>query len=180
MPSSVGHALAGYAASQLFGGRLQDDWIVIGAATAPDLDIVLGILRRRPPDYSRRRSHSIGAALAAGVALGGWSSLSGRRFVPAALKGATAYGSHLILDYFGKEAEDGLPLLWPFSEKRISARRPLFRTIYSRRGRFFSGLLTARNLRKVGREVIILTPAILLALGIRQTLQALALVGDVR
>lgn len=161
MPSSIGHALAGYAATRLLGGRLRSDWIHVLAATAPDLDIVASVLRDRAINYRNRRSHSAGAALTAGVLIGGVSRLAGRRFLPAMIKGTAAYTSHLVLDYYGKEAEDGLPLLWPFSGRRVASRRPVFKTIYSRRGRFFSGLVTRRNLRRIGREVAILAPAAL-------------------
>lgn len=137
------------------------------AATAPDLDIVVSVLGDRPINHTNRRSHSAGAALTAGAVLGGWAWMRGRRFLPNALKGTTAYASHLVLDYFGKEARDGLPLFWPFSERQLSAKRPLFKTIYSRRGQFFSGLVTKRNLHQVGREVAILAPAVLAAAIVR-------------
>lgn len=163
MPSSIGHALAGYASAQMLGGGLGSNWPYVLAATTPDLDIVVSVLRDRPVDYRTRRSHSAGAALAAGMLLGGSAWMAGGRFVPNAAKGALAYGSHLALDYFGKEAEDGLPLLWPFSHKRLSARRPVFKTMYSRRGRFVSGLMTKRNLRKIGREIAILAPGVIAA-----------------
>ncbi len=161
MPSSFGHAAAGYALMRGAGGRLRRDWMALVAATAPDLDILAGLLTKGPIDYSNRRSHSIGAALAAGLVTGGWARLAGRQFVPGALLGTAAYASHLVLDYLGKEADDGLPLLWPFSERRISSDHRVFRTIYSRRNRFFRGLITHRNLRRVGRELAILAPVVL-------------------
>lgn len=160
MPSSIGHALAGYAAVRLAGGRLRANWPHVLAATAPDLDILFDVLREKQTDYHNRHSHSAGAALAAGFVLGGCAWLAGRPFGANALKGMTAYASHLALDYFGKEAEDGLPLLWPFSHRRLAASRPVFRTIYSRRGGFFSGLLTRHNLQKIGREIVILSPVV--------------------
>lgn len=163
MPSSIGHALAGYAAVRLTGGRLQSNWPHVLVAAVPDLDIVLDILRDKPIDYRNRRSHSAGAAIAAGLVLGGCAWMAGRPFVSNALKGTAAYASHLALDYFGKEAEDGLPLLWPFTHKRLSADRPVFKTIYSRRGGFFTGLITKRNLQKIGREVVILSPVVVIS-----------------
>lgn len=144
-----------------FGGRLKNDWMLLVPATAPDLDILVGVLRERPVDYSNRRSHSLGAAVAAGLIMGGWARLLGRRFLPGAVMGTAAYASHLALDYMGKEAEDGIPLLWPLSHRRISTDRPIFRTIHSRRDNFFRGLITRRNLRRVGRELAILSPVVL-------------------
>src|SRR5690606_27384404 len=165
MPSSFGHAAAGYALMRGAGGRLRRDWMALVAATAPDLDILAGLLTKGPIDYSNRRSHSIGAALAAGLVTGGWARLAGRQFVPGALLGTAAYASHLVLDYLGKEADDGLPLLWPFSASRMSSAHRAFGTADTRRNRFFRGLISHRNLRRVGRELAILSPVVLAGVG---------------
>ncbi len=163
MPSSVGHILGGLAVSRAAGSTLRKDWPYVLLAASPDLDIALTALRRRRIDYSNRRSHSIGAALAVGTAVGILARLGGDSFLRAASKSGAAYASHLVLDYFGKESADGLPLLWPLSDRRLAARRPIFRTIYSKRDRFFAGLLSRRNLRKVVRETAIVVPFILVA-----------------
>lgn len=158
MPSSVGHILAGVAVSRLLGGCRRERLECVLLATAADLDIAAARLRGRRVDYSYRRSHSVGAALAAGAALGGHRWLRGGRFVPHALRGTAAYGSHLLLDYFGKDADSGLPLLWPFSPRRFFADHQVFGTIVGSRDRFLRGLLTIRNLKRVGREVAMLAP----------------------
>ncbi len=160
MPSSVGHALAGLAVSRLFGE--QNNWLYVLLATSADLDIAAAALRHRPVDYGRRRSHSIGGALAVGAASGGAAWLAGGAFVSSAAKGATAYATHLALDYFGKEADEGLPLFWPFSSRTFAAERPIFRTIYSSRDHFIRGLLTRRNLRRILREIAIVAPAVVM------------------
>ncbi len=149
--------------TRVLGGRAAENWPHVVAAIAPDVDVLVGIVRGMPVDYRNRRSHSAGAALAAGAVLGGLSWIVGRRFMPGGIKGSAAYASHIALDYFGKEAEDGLPLFWPFSGKLFAASHPVFRTIYSRRGHFVIGLLTSRNVRKIGREIAIILPAVLLA-----------------
>jgi len=166
MPSSIGHMLAGFAISDLRTdrreGRLaRERWPYVLLAAAPDLDVVADILLGKPIDYQRRRSHSLGAALAAGVCSGLLSRVSGGRFLTTTIRGAATYSSHLLLDYFGKDAEDGLPLFWPLSERRFAAHRPLFQTIYTRRGHFLTGLMTRRNLKKVGREIAIIAPLLL-------------------
>jgi len=168
MPSSIGHVLAGLAVSRLRIARHSskspgEDWPYALLAATPDLDVIADIVRRRPIDYHNRRSHSLGAALAAGVATGLMSRAFGGRFLPTMMNGAASYSSHLLLDYFGKEAEDGLPLLWPMSGHHFAARRPLFRTIYTKKGRFFTGLMTRRNLQKVAREIAIIVPLVFLA-----------------
>lgn len=161
MPSSVGHALAGLAVSRLLGGRSHRNWPHVLLSTAADLDIAAAVLRRKQVDYSYRRSHSIGAAIAAGAAIGGAAWLLGSRFVPHAAIGVSAYASHLLLDYYGKGAGSGLPLLWPVSERRFATDRPVFRTINTSRDHFISGLLTKQNLQRVGREIAIIAPAVI-------------------
>lgn len=163
MPSSVGHILAGLAVTRITGGTLRHDWPYVMLSAAPDLDIAFAAMRNRPIDYRNRRSHSVGAALAVGTAAGLLVRLAGGRFLPAVSKSSASYASHLVLDYFGKEAADGLPLLWPVSDRRIAARRPIFRTIYSRKDRFFAGLLSRRNLGRVLRETAIVMPFIVAA-----------------
>ncbi len=163
MPSSVGHILAGLAISRLTGRSLQRDWPIVAVAAAPDLDVVVDALRDRPTDYRNRPSHTAGAALFAAASIGTISKLSGGPFFSTAARAGASYASHLVLDYFGKESQDGLPLLRPFSTRRFAARRPVFRTIYSRHGRFFTGLLTRRNLRKIARETAILAPYVVAA-----------------
>lgn len=133
------------------------------AAIAPDFDILIAVVRGGDVDYKNRRSHSAGATVAAGLLCGGLSRLVNGRFLRGALRGSAAYASHIVLDYFGKEAEDGLPLLWPLSDQLYAAPHPVFGTIYSRRGHFIRGLLTKRNLYRIRREVAIIFPAVLAA-----------------
>lgn len=163
MPSSVGHILAGLAVVRLAGGTFREDWPYVLLAATPDLDIVTNAVRKRPIDYRNRRSHSVGAALIVGTAAGLLVRLAGGRFVPAAAKGTASYATHLALDYFGKEAADGLPFLWPFSNRRYAAKRPLFRTIYMTKGRIFAGLFSRRNRVRMLREAAILTPFVVVA-----------------
>lgn len=168
MPSTFGHMLAGAAVSSLFGGDLRAYCADALLATAADLDIAAALLRGRRVDYACRRSHSLGAALAAGTALGGTCWLRGGPFVPSVFRGTAAYASHLLLDYFGKEAGSGLPLLWPLSKRRFVTDHQLFATIVSSRDHFVRGLLTFRNVKRVGREVAIIAPVVI----------AFALLGD--
>jgi hypothetical protein len=153
--------LAGVAVSRVFGGRPREHCAHALLATAADLDIAAARLRGRRIDYAYRRSHSIGAALAAGAAIGGARWLRGGLFVPLALRGSAAYASHLLLDYFGKEADSGLPLLWPLSKRRFVTDHQLFETIVSSREHFVRGLLTLRNLKRVGREVAMIAPVVI-------------------
>lgn len=133
-------------------------------ANAPDIDMLPGLLdRSRPPNAAHgKASHSLGAAIVTACVVGGYDRVRGCSFWRRCTRAATAYASHLFLDYLGKESKDGMPLLWPLSDRRIASRHAWFRTIVSRgreRG-FWLGLLTRRNLRAVVREVSVLLPAL--------------------
>lgn len=159
MPSFVGHTLAGFCVARLFEARRRPSaWQTVLLANAADLDVLPGLAVRAPGDYHGRVSHSIAAAVGAGLLAGAAARARGGCFGPGFGRAVVLYGSHLLLDVFGKVPEDGLPLFWPFSAQRIGTNRPVFRTIYSRRGRFFTGLFTRRNLRSVAREVVLLLP----------------------
>lgn len=168
MPSSVGHILAGFAVTRVgvvdrSDGSIHRTWPFALLAATPDLDVLIDVFRRRRIDYTHRRSHSLGAALAAGAATGLVARALGGRFLAPMIRGTASYTSHLLLDYFGKDAADGLPLLWPVSEHHFAADRPLFRTIYTTKGHFLTGLMTRRNVKKIGREIGIIAPFALAA-----------------
>lgn len=165
MPSPVGHSLAGLIVAELFKPHSDHTaWQNILLANAPDIDMLPGLLdRSRPPDAAHgKASHSLGAAVVAAGVVGGYDRVCGRSFRRRFTRAATAYASHLFLDYLGKESKDGMPLLWPLSDRRIASRHAWFRTIVSegQEQGFWRGLLTRKNLRAVVREVSVLLPAL--------------------
>lgn len=167
MPSPLGHSIAGLAVAELF--RYREGHVrrqALLTANAADLDMLPGLLTSRHPDATHARaSHSAGAALIAGVAAGTLARLRGRRFLPRFLQAVTAYGSHVLLDYLGKESDDGMPLLWPFSDRQIASGHAWFKTIrsYSRRRGFWLGLLNRSNVGALLREAGALAPVYLAA-----------------
>ncbi len=164
MPSPVGHALAGWVVSELF-RRNGPRGPAIFWACAPDLDMLPGLLHRekRPDAAHAKATHSLGGALVAGSVSGVLGRLRGRHFGPYCLEASAAYASHLLLDVLGKEAEEGLPLLWPLSRRRIGLPHVWFPTIVSNTQEhgFWRGLLTRHNVKALAREISALLPLLL-------------------
>ncbi len=115
MPTPFGHALGGLAAGALLVGRMAPSvrfgrrrlplLVAFGLiGMLPDIDILLG--------GHRGVTHSVGAALA----VGGLAAAVDRR--PGVWLGlATAYGTHVVLDWLGTDTEPplGVMALWPFN-----------------------------------------------------------------
>lgn len=162
MPTPVGHALGGVAAALLVNSAARrpglSPGLVLAAAAmgmAPDLDLLVG--------FHRSYTHSLG-----GVALVGCVAwLLMRRSRPhgsaAAVAMTAAHGSHLVLDWLGKDSSSppGLMALWPFSSRFVLSGFDLFSEV-SRRywlpNEFIFG-----NLKAVGWEVLILLPILVIA-----------------
>jgi membrane-bound metal-dependent hydrolase YbcI (DUF457 family) len=164
MPTPVGHAVAGLTTGWLaesFGHKLpqpQSTRLTIAcaiAAMAPDLDLLVG--------SHRTYTHSIGAACAMGLVT--WLLVRQRVSRPAriALTIAVAYGSHVLLDWLGKDSSmpPGLMVLWPFSSRFYISGFDLFGEVsrrYWKPDEFIRG-----NLIAVAKELISLAPFTLCA-----------------
>lgn len=166
MPSPVGHALAGRIVSELC-GRCGSIGSTVFWACAPDLDMLPGLLdREKQPDAAHAKAtHSLGSALVAAGVSGVLGHLQGRRFGRCCMEAFAAYASHLLLDVLGKEAAEGLPLLWPLSRRRFGLPHVWFPTIISNTQEhgFWRGLLARQNAKALGREVVVLLPLLLAA-----------------
>ncbi len=166
MPSPVGHALGGLIVAELLGGSMRRVPVVV-LACAPDLDVFAGLLDGDPSGKHARATHSLSAAALVAVGAGAVGALRGHRFVRWGGTALAAYGSHLLLDYLGKESEsgEGMELYWPFSHRRAASERGWFPTFTSKsKGRgFWRGLLSWHNARTVAHEVLMLGPPALLA-----------------
>src|SRR5690349_14456383 len=121
MPSPLGHALAGLtlhvstARDRELGSRSRIG-VILGAALAPDLDLLLRFVDGR--NHHQGASHSLGAALLAGLAVLGLSRLVARAWRwDLGLLACGAWLSHLVLDYFSVDTHPpiGIPALWPFA-----------------------------------------------------------------
>ena len=127
MPTPIGHAMGGLAAAFLVNSFARRPQLTPGVvlacvavAVSPDLDILVG--------HHRSYTHSIGATGIVG--LSSWLVL--RRRVPNASAVAAAltaaYGSHLLLDWLGKDTSrpPGLTIFWPFSSEYFMSGLDLF------------------------------------------------------
>ncbi len=162
MPTPVGHAVGGLATAWFAESisRKPSRTIPLAVACAaiamvPDLDLLFGI--------HRLYTHSIAAVAVIGLV--SWLVL--RRHTPLATRFAliiaAAYGSHLLLDWLGKDGSTppGLMALWPFSARFHISGLDLFGEVsrrYWKPEEFVVG-----NLKAVGRELVILGPVVALA-----------------
>lgn len=184
MPSPVGHALAGVAAAWLSGGRLPRgvhgtvfrpfsrrtptpsldvtvptmEIVLFGAAAiAPDLDLLFGA--------HSTCTHSIGAVI---IVFALTIAVAGVRQWRIALGVAAAWGSHILLDWFGTDTSPpiGVMALWPFDSGYYQSSLSIFDAI-SRRywlpNQFIYG-----NLRAAVKEIVILAPLFACALYLRR------------
>jgi membrane-bound metal-dependent hydrolase YbcI (DUF457 family) len=90
-------------------------------ANAADLDFVPGVLLGHPAVYHRGMTHTVLAAVVVAALVALVVRVAGRRdasWVGAGMWAGTAYGSHLLLDFFTTDAVPpaGARFLWPFSD----------------------------------------------------------------
>jgi len=158
MPSPIGHALAGVAAGWFVDppaardarGALRRAAIFAVAATAPDLDLLVGA--------HSGPTHGLGAAAIVGALVWIWGrGRGGPRTAPAAV--AVAYASHTLLDWLGSDtsAPIGIMALWPISRDYYESRLHVFMAI-SRR--YWLPDFWSYNLRALARELVILVPLV--------------------
>ena len=131
-----------------------------GAAVAADLDILIH-------DH-RSYTHSVGAVVVVGVIAWAIAQLKLRptsrpTAVSFGVTIAAAYGTHIVLDWLGKDTAPpfGLPALWPFSSRYYISGTDLFMEIsrrYWKPDEFIIG-----NLRAGGWELLVLGPIAVLA-----------------
>jgi membrane-bound metal-dependent hydrolase YbcI (DUF457 family) len=157
MPTPIGHALAGLAVAGV-GRRFkplttpQVAWLA-ALACAPDLDLTLRFVDGL--NHHRGPSHSLGAALIAGLAVWGMRRL-GIGSLPGGLAAAAAWGSHVLLDFAGLDTSPpfGVMALWPLSDGFYISSVPVFFDI----PRSFSAAAIRHNLVAVAIEVLVLAP----------------------
>ena len=165
MPTPVGHALGGLATawfSESIAGKPRSAVFTIACVTtaaAADVDVFF--------HSHRTYTHSLSAALLAGLVA--WLVVRRRARAPAgiAIAMAAAYGTHVLLDWLGKDtsAPIGLPALWPFSARFYASGADLFMEVsrrYWKPDEFVFG-----NLKAAGWEVLALAPIVAVAWWLR-------------
>ena len=151
MPLPVGHALGGIAIGWHVSPRqnLQAAVVLAVVAIAPDLDLVFGT--------HREISHSVGAAVAAGVV-----ALVATRSPRWALAVALAWASHVLFDWLSNDTRPpiGVMALWPLTRDYYKSAIEIFPPV-SRR--YWESRFWIYNVRAVVMEVLILGPVFLLS-----------------
>jgi membrane-bound metal-dependent hydrolase YbcI (DUF457 family) len=148
MPSPVGHGLGGVAAAwPLVPQRTRRAAVLIAAiAIAPDLDLLVGT--------HRGPSHSLGAALVAGVVIALIAPRDRWRWGSAA---AVAWASHVLLDWLSNDTRPpiGIMALWPLSHGYYKASIEIFPPV-SRK--YWETRFWRYNAHALAAELIILGP----------------------
>lgn len=161
MPSPAGHALfalalhAVTARDEREASSLGRAGLVVGAALAPDLDLLLRFVDGR--NHHQAESHSIGCALIAALFAWGvarWHGAPGAaRWGLAALVG---WSSHVALDWLGRDTHPpiGLMALWPLSSGHFKFPWPVFLDI----GRTLDWRTVRHNALAILWEIALLLP----------------------
>jgi len=168
MPSPLGHALGGIAAGWLVssgastvgtapgpppsGTASRVPWLttaaLAGLGIAPDLDFLVGL--------HSRQSHSLGAALLAGLVAAVLARGARARWAMAA---TAAWASHALLDWLGDDSTPpiGVMALWPFSDAFYQSDVRWFLAIWRRSDA--AGFWT-HNLTAIAWELALLGPVV--------------------
>jgi membrane-bound metal-dependent hydrolase YbcI (DUF457 family) len=154
MPTPLGHALGAAAAGWAVAPPVlpteraillrRGVWFAL-LGMVPDVDLLLAI--------HRGPTHSIGAALIAGLATTALSSNA-----RLGLAAGCAYGTHALLDWLGADSSMpvGIMALWPITWEYYQASRPVFDSVWRRNETpdFWS-----HNVKALLKELLILVPA---------------------
>lgn len=163
MPSPVGHGLAGLMVHVLAShdraelrspARLA---LVVGAALAPDLDLLLRFVDGR--NHHDGQTHSVAFALGA-AALAMVVARAARWARPSVLGWAVGLGwlSHLVLDYLNVDTSPpvGIMAFWPLSHAFYKFPWPLFLDI----GRTLTWATVRHDALAAAWEAAVLTPLV--------------------
>lgn len=184
MPTSIAHAVGGYAASEAASSQTHSGhspWTLAFAAAVianiPDLDFVPGLLVDNIPVFHRTMSHGIPAALlvaTVGAVLGGrwwkgtWRTLWIFIFV--------TYTSHLVLDVFVPDPTggDGIRMFWPITTTWVVYPLPFLEPLNGIRildhgptnSTFWGALFSGRAVSVFLIDGVIILPLVALGKGI--------------
>ncbi len=144
MPSPVGHLIGGAIVGQLAAPSAV--WLCAVAAAAPDLDFLWG--------RHNMETHSLGAAVLAGLAVMAWTRGRNPRL---ALAVTLAWSTHVLFDWLGSDDTPplGVMALWPITSTFYFADAFVFEAI-SRH--YWLPNFVSHNLYAVVKEVVLLAP----------------------
>ncbi len=171
MPTPIGHSLAGLLLSKtkIFvpsRSTYKSLAVAMVLANLADADFVPGLLSGNPNRFHHGLTHSVGASLIVGFLFAGYFYFRQRRFLVPFFFAASAYSSHILLDFFAVDTSmpRGIPALWPFSSEYFISPIAVFSDVRrsASMGTFFQSLFVAHNGWTVLREIIILVPMVLI------------------
>jgi inner membrane protein len=166
MASPVAHSFAGFWSFLVFAEhmkvRLREQWrrymaqlcLLVFVANLADLDFLPELLFHR--DYHRGFSHSLLAAILASLTLTWLWKITDRFWSSFAIY-FTAYGSHLLIDFFTgmylgwNHSGAGIPLFWPWPTNDLSSRLIL---IYGVSHGSMSAIFSVANLRAICYDLV--------------------------
>lgn len=174
----IGHSLAGYAVYNFSvaptnRNRLKLAFLCIFMATAPDLDILPGILIGRPQLYHHGITHSLGFAFVASLVIAGIVSIRMKPFMLIFSLCLISYLSHLLIDFLGSSSHNwhsvvGIPLFWPFGREKFSSTVGLYLAFRYNSSpsatiiEWIKSMLNLYNINAIALEVALLIPFIFL------------------
>lgn len=172
MPSPVGHEMAGLIVYNLLRrplGSKQKVKVVLfclSVAIVPDFDFIPGLLEGVPNKYHHGLSHSVLVGFLVSITIGAVFFYNQKPWVFITLF-FSIYLSHILLDLFSLDQSYpyGLKLFWPFSNEYFISPRILFSDIRRANSsmEFLTSLiLNEHNYKAVLRELIVLTPPVIL------------------
>ena len=174
MATPIGHAIAGFAISGVSRPQTRKEKIALAlvcmfAATAPDLDVIPGLLLGTPARFHGGISHSLGFAVALSLAIAGAYRLVGKPSREIFLLALAAYISHLALDMLGPDARPpyGVPLFWPLSGQTfispVSILLGVRHAASASTGtlEWIGNLLSLRNVAAIAVETLIMLPLVI-------------------
>ena len=139
--------------------------VTVACALAPDLDFAGRLLTGE--NWHQRQSHSVGAAVIAGVAVALVARLArSPRWGGLGIAAAIGWLSHVALDYLNKDTHPpiGIMALWPLSDGFFKFPWPIFLDI----GRTLDLHTVRHNMLAVGWEAVSLGALLVLCWRRRQ------------
>jgi membrane-bound metal-dependent hydrolase YbcI (DUF457 family) len=161
VPSPVAHALAGVTLHLALARDAQERYdlrrvaLAVGAATAPDLDLLFRFVDGR--NHHQGVTHSVGIALLAALVALVLARVTGNRpAAPWSVLVGLSWLSHVGLDLLNVDTHPpiGLMALWPFSHEYFKAPWPLFLDI----GRTLEWKTVWHDAVAVAWELVVLLP----------------------
>jgi membrane-bound metal-dependent hydrolase YbcI (DUF457 family) len=154
MPSPIGHALGGAVVGLLMERRRTPRALPLGVFAVvgmlPDVDFLWG--------RHNMETHSLGAAVLAGLSVLVWTRGKNRRL---ALAVTLAWSTHILFDWLGSDDTSplGVMAFWPLTSQFYFANAFVFEAI-SRR--YWLSNFIPHNAWAVAKEILILGPLFLL------------------